>query len=145
MVLLDHFANKSNTFWHSLSLSLSRSPISSHFFLGSPLPPTQDTRIPQLKEPWIDLPLPCNASLVVHCASIHSSIFQTHPLSCMSQLGSVCICKCHFLLYNLWKVQEIVLYGTPGTDTGFELENWNKVLLWLNQGSNMEPIISYKL
>ena len=59
MVLLDHFANKSNTFQHtlslslspSLSLSLSRSPISSHFLLGSLLPPTQDTMIPQLKVP----------------------------------------------------------------------------------------------
>ena len=36
----------------SLSLSLSRSPISSHFLLGSPLPPIKDTRIPQLKVPW---------------------------------------------------------------------------------------------
>ena len=57
MVLLDHFANKSNTFQHSLSLplslslSLSRSPISSHFLLGSPLPPILDTRITQLKVP----------------------------------------------------------------------------------------------
>ena len=46
MVLLDNFADKSNTFQHSLSLSLS------HFLLGPPLPPTQDTRIPQLKVPW---------------------------------------------------------------------------------------------
>ena len=52
MVLLDHFANKSNTFQHTLSLSLSRSPISSYFLLGSPLPPTQE-RIPQLKVPCL--------------------------------------------------------------------------------------------
>ena len=44
MVLLDHFANKSNTF-------LSRSSISSHFLLGAPLPPTLATRLPQLMVP----------------------------------------------------------------------------------------------
>ena len=56
IVLLDHFANKSNTFQHSLSpflsLSLFRSPISSQFLLGSPLPPIPDSRIAQLKVPW---------------------------------------------------------------------------------------------
>ena len=59
MVLLDHFANKSNTFQHSLSLPLSLSvslPLSlslslSHFLLGSPLPPIPDSRIAQLKVP----------------------------------------------------------------------------------------------
>ena len=51
MVLLDHFANKSNTFRHSLSLSLS--PISSHFLLGSPLPPIPDPRIAQLMVPCL--------------------------------------------------------------------------------------------
>ena len=45
MVLLDHFANKSNTFL-SLPLSLS------HFLLGSPPPPIPDSRIAQLKVPW---------------------------------------------------------------------------------------------
>ena len=55
MVLLDHFANKSNTFLSPpLSLSLSRSPISSHFLLGSPLPPIPDSRIVQLMVPWWD-------------------------------------------------------------------------------------------
>ena len=53
MVLLDHFANKSNTFRHSLSLSLSLSPISSHFLLGSPLPPIPDPRIAQLMVPCL--------------------------------------------------------------------------------------------
>ena len=42
MVLLDHFANKNNIF---LPLSLS------HFLLGSQLPPTPATRIPQLMVP----------------------------------------------------------------------------------------------
>ena len=46
MALLDHFANKSNTF-----LLPSLSPLSlSHFLLGSPLAPTPATRIPQLKD-----------------------------------------------------------------------------------------------
>ena len=34
------------------TLSLSRSPISSYFLLGSPLPPIRDSRIAQLKVPW---------------------------------------------------------------------------------------------
>ena len=52
MVLLGHFANKSNTFQKmNRSFSLSRSPIFSHFLRGSPLPPIPDSRIPQLKVP----------------------------------------------------------------------------------------------
>ena len=43
MVLWDYFANKSNTF-----LSPSRSSISSHFLLWSPLPPITDPSIAQL-------------------------------------------------------------------------------------------------
>ena len=34
------------------TLSLSHSPISSHFLHGSPLPPNLDTRVLQLKVPW---------------------------------------------------------------------------------------------
>ena len=51
MVLLDHFANKSNTFLFFFSLPLSLS----HFLLGPSLPPIPDTRIPQLKEPWLGM------------------------------------------------------------------------------------------
>ena len=50
MILLDHFA-KATLF--------SRSPISSHFLLGSPLPPTPDTRILQLKVPCLAPEFPC--------------------------------------------------------------------------------------
>ena len=53
MVLLDHLQTKATLFdTHSLSLPFSLS----HFlpFLPwAPLPPTQDTRIPQLKVPWL--------------------------------------------------------------------------------------------
>ena len=51
MVLLDHFANKSNTFLFFFSLPLSFS----HFLLGSSLPPIPDTRIPHLKAPWLGM------------------------------------------------------------------------------------------
>ena len=69
MALLDHFANKSNPFQHSLSLF--RSPISSHFLLGSPLPPIPDSRIAQLKVPCsIRRPTPpihpVNVSRITH-------------------------------------------------------------------------------
>ena len=54
MFFLDHFAKKKQHFLSlSLSLSLSRSPISSHFLLGSPLPPFPDSRIAQLLVPWL--------------------------------------------------------------------------------------------
>ena len=54
MVLLDHFANKSNTFLSpSLSLFLSRSPISSHFLLGSPRSQIPDSRIAQFMVPCL--------------------------------------------------------------------------------------------
>jgi len=51
MVLLDHFANKSNIFQHSLPHPL----LFSHFLLGSLLPPIPDSRIAQLKVPWANI------------------------------------------------------------------------------------------
>ena len=65
MILLDHFSNNSNTFQHSLPLSLS------HFLLWSPLPPIPDPRIAQLMVPCHDKWKKNLASWIDVCLSFH--------------------------------------------------------------------------
>ena len=61
MVLLDHFANKSNT---SLSLPLS------HFLLGSPLPPIPDSGL--MVPCWLNKPTYCIRDIVPNCIVLNT-------------------------------------------------------------------------